>query len=40
MSFFHKDDDLLKKNNEIWEKVGISTKTKIFIKNLYAIKNF
>ena len=38
MSFFIKDDELLEKYNEIWEKVKIALKKNLIV-NLYAMEN-
>ena len=38
MSFLVKDNELLEKYNEIWEKVKNSVKRKL-IMNLYTMKN-
>ena len=38
MSFLIKDNELLEKYNEIWEKVKNSVKRKL-IMNLYTMKN-
>ena len=39
MSFLMKDDELLEKYNEIWEKVSNSIKKEFYIEPVYNEKN-